>query len=143
LLPEEKQAIEQRGPDNVDAYNLYLMARSYWLTGNGGDPRQQEAIERLTRRAVDLDPGYAQAWALLAVAQSSLHRVHVRAGDGGQAALDRALVLNPDLAEARALKAKMLADVGRHEEAAVEIAAALRLDPESYEVNVSRRLHQL
>ena len=40
LLPEEKAAIEQRGTDNVDAYNLYLMARSYYVTGNQGDPRQ-------------------------------------------------------------------------------------------------------
>ena len=135
LLPQEKAAIEQRGTDNVDAYNLYLMARSYWLAGNVGDPRQHEAIERFTRRAVDIDPGYAQAWALLAVGQSSLHRDHGRAGDGGQAALDRALALNPDLAEARATKARMLSIAGRDEEAAAEIAVALRLDPESWEVN--------
>ncbi len=134
LLPEEKKAIERRGTDNVEAYNLYLMARSYYLAGNS-DPRQWEAIERLAQRAVDLDPGYAQAWALLASAQYNLHNMHGRAGDGGQAALDRALALNPDLAEARALKARMLSDAGRHEEAAAEIAVALRLDPESYEVN--------
>ncbi len=136
LLPQEKQAIEQRGTDNVDAYNLYLMARSYWLTGNGGDPRRDEAIERLTRRAVDIDPGYAQAWAMMASAQSNLLRSFGLAGDGGQAALDRALALNPDLAEARATKARMLSDAGRHEEATAEIAAALRLDPESFEVNL-------
>jgi len=136
LLPEEKKAIEQRGTENVDAYNLYLMARSYYVTGNQGDPRKEEAIERLTRRAVDLDPGYAQAWALLASAQSTLHRDHGRARDGGQAALDRALTLNPDLAEARSIKARMLSNAGRHEESAAEIAAALRLDPESWEVNL-------
>jgi adenylate cyclase len=51
------------------------------------------------------------------------------------AALDRALALNPDLAEARALKALKLSEAGRHEAAAAEIAVALRLDPESYEVN--------
>jgi len=135
LLPEEKQAIEQRGTDNVDAYNLYLMARSYYLTGNGGDARRDEAIERVTRRAVDLDPNYAQAWALLASAQYTLHNRFGRAGDAGQATLDRALALNPDLAEARSLKAKILSDAGRHEEAAAEIAAALQLDPESFEVN--------
>jgi adenylate cyclase len=136
LLPEEKAAIEQRGTDNVDAYNLYLMARSYWLTGNTGDPRRDEAIERLCRRAVDLDPGYAQAWALLADGQYDLHRSHGRAGDGGQAALERALTLNPDLAEVRSLKARILSHAGRHEEAAAEIAVALRLDPESFEVNL-------
>ena len=135
LLPEEKKAIEQRGTDNAEAYNLYLMARSYWLAGNQGDPRREEAMERLTLRAVDLDPGYALAWALMAGAQYSLRRMHGRAGDGGQAALDRALALNPDLAEARALKAKRLSDAGRREEAAAEIAVALRLGPESYEVH--------
>jgi adenylate cyclase len=135
LLPEEKQAIERRGTESVEAYDLYLMARSYWLTGNVGDPRKDEAIERLCRRAVEIDPGYAQAWALMAVGQLNLHRVHGRAGDGGEAALDRALALDPDLAEARSLKATMLSDAGRHDEAAAEIAVALRLDPESYEVN--------
>jgi len=111
------------------------MARSYWLTGNGGDLRRDEAMERLTRRAVDLDPGYAQAWALMALAQYNLHRRYGRAGDGGEAALDRALALNPNLAEARAINARRQTDAGRHEEAAAEVAAALRLDPESFDVN--------
>jgi adenylate cyclase len=136
LLPQEKQAIGRRGTDSVEAYDLYLMARSYWLTGNDGDPRQQEAIERLSRRAVEIDPGYAQAWALLALGQYNLHSGFDRAGDGGQAALDRALALDPDLAEARAQKAAMLSNAGRHDEAAAEIAVALRLDPESCEVNL-------
>jgi len=135
LLPEEKQAIERRGTDSVEAYDLYLMARSYWLTGNQGDPRRDEAIERLSRRAVEIDPGYAQAWALTAYGQYNLRRNFGRAGDGGHAALDRALALDPDLAEARALKAVMLSDADRREEAAAEIAVALRLGPESFEVN--------
>jgi adenylate cyclase len=135
LLPGEKQAIERRGTDSVEAYDLYLMARSYWLTGNEGDPRQLEAIEHLCRRAVEIDPGYAQAWALLASGQLGLHRVFGREGDGGAAALDRALALDPDLAEARAQKAMRLSNAGRREEAAAEIAVALRLDPESYDVN--------
>jgi adenylate cyclase len=135
LLPAEKHAIEQRGTDNVDAYNLVLMARSYFVTGNQGDSRRGEAVERLCRRAVEIDPGYALAWAMMAGAQDNLRRTHGRAGDGGQAALDRALALDPDLAEARSLKARMLSAAGRQEEAAAEIAVALRLDPESYEVN--------
>ena len=135
LLPQEMQAIAHRGTESVEAYDLYLVARSYYLTGNYGDPRRDEAIERLCRRAVEIDPVYAQAWALLATGQYSLHSNHGRAGDGGRAALDRALTLNPDLAEARALKALKLSEMGRHEEAAAEIAVALRLDPESYEVN--------
>jgi adenylate cyclase len=135
LLLREKQAIAQRGTDNVEAYNIYLMARSYWRTGNDGDPRQFEAMERLCRRAVELDPRYAHAWALLAIGQFNLHRNHRRAGDGGQTALESALALNPDLAEARAINARKLSDAGRQEEAAAEIAIALRLAPDSFEVN--------
>ena len=135
LLPQEMQAIAQRGTESVEAYDLYLVARSYYLTGNYGDPRRDEAIERLSRRAVEIDPGYAEAWAQLASGLHSLHRNHGRPGDGGMAALDQALTLDPDLAEARALKALKRSEAGRHEEAAAEIAVALRLDPESYEVN--------
>jgi len=135
LLPEEKKAIERRGTDSAEAYDLYLMARAYYLTGNIGDPRRDEAIERLTLRAVAMDPGYAQAWVLMAYAQYALQRNHRRSNDAGKAALDRALALDPDLAEARALKAQTLVNAGEHEEAAAEIAVALRLDPESFEAN--------
>jgi TolB-like protein len=53
LLPEEKKAIEQRGTDNVEAYNLYLMARQSYVTGNnarcaacGGDRPPVQACHR-------------------------------------------------------------------------------------------------
>jgi adenylate cyclase len=135
LLPQEKQAIERRGTDNVEAYDLYLMARQYWLTTNQGDARGYDAIIRLCGRAVEIDPGYAQAWALIASAQSSMSYGFGRGGDDGRAALERALALDPGLAEAHALKARLLSNEGRRDEAAAEIAIALRLDPESYEVN--------
>jgi len=70
----------------------------------------------------------------MAAAQYALHSRYGRAGDGGQAALDRALALNPDLGEARAMKAMRLSRAGRREEAAAEMDIALRLDPESFEV---------
>jgi adenylate cyclase len=135
LLPQEKKAIERRGTDSAEAYDLYLMARSYGRTGNDGDPRQQEAIERLSRQAVEIDPGYALAWVRLAGTQHSLRFSFGRVNDGGQAALDRALALDPNLADAHALKAAMLALAGKQAEAEAEIAIALRLDPESFSVN--------
>src|SRR5688572_7586807 len=39
LLPEEKKAIEQRGTTSAEAYNLYLMARQYWITDFGNRRR--------------------------------------------------------------------------------------------------------
>ena len=39
LLPEEKKAIEQRGTNSVEAYNLYLMARQISCRPATGDRR--------------------------------------------------------------------------------------------------------
>ncbi len=137
LLPEEKKAIEQRGTDNVEAYNLYLMARQSYVTGHEADARRAEVIIRLCRRAVEIDPGYARAWALMATGQMILRFVHGRPGDDGLVPAERALALDANLAEAHAVKARILAQHGRHDEAAAEIDVALRLNPESYEVNRS------
>jgi TolB-like protein/cytochrome c-type biogenesis protein CcmH/NrfG len=135
LLPEEKKAIEQRGTTNLEAYNLYLMARQFSVTGNYGNVRRCEAIIRLCRSATEIDPGYATAWSLMAVAQAALKFYFNGPGDGGLAAAERALSLDANLAEAHAAKARVLTSEGKYDEAFVEIEAALRLDPESFEVN--------
>jgi len=137
LLPEEKKAIEQRGTDNVEAYNLYLMGRQLYVTGQEGDARRAEAIIRLCIRATEIDPGYARAWALMALGQVILRFALGRGGDDGLVAAERALALDANLAEAHAMKARILADQSRHDEASVEIDIALGLDAESYEVNRS------
>jgi TolB-like protein/Flp pilus assembly protein TadD len=137
LLPEEKKAIEQRGTDNLEAYNLYLMARQFSVTGNYGNVRRCEAIIRLCRSATELDPNYATAWALMAVAQAALKFYFNGPGDGGLAAAERALSLDENLGDAHAAKARVLTSDGRYDEALAEIEAALRLDPESFEVNTA------
>ena len=88
LLPEEKKAIEQRGTTNLDAYNLYLMARQHYATGNEGDIRRNEAIVRLCQRATEIDPNYAQAWALMALGQMLARLVRGGQVDDGLAGLD-------------------------------------------------------
>ena len=135
LVPEEKKAIEHRGTDNVEAYNLYLMARQSYVTSHEADARRTETILRLCQRAVEVAPGYARVWALIAIGQMNLRFVNGRPGDDGLVPAERALALDPNLAEAHAVKARILSQYGRHEEAAAELDVALRLDPESYEVN--------
>ena len=90
LLPEEKKAIERRGTTNPEAYKLYLMARQYNITGNFGNVRRSEAIIRLCRRAIELDPNYARPWAMMATAQINLRFFFGREGDDGLAAAERA-----------------------------------------------------
>jgi adenylate cyclase len=134
LLPAEKQAIERRSTTNPEAYKLYLMARQYNATGNS---RHREITVRLCQRAVEIDPGYARAWALLAVCQSNKFLLVSQSGDTGWDAAERALALAPDLAEAHAARGRILGDAGRYEEALVEHEIALRLDPDAYEVNAA------
>jgi adenylate cyclase len=137
LLPEERRAIERRGTTNADAYNLYLMARQQYVSGNQGDERREEAIVRLCRRATGIDPGYARAWSLMALAQTSLRFRFGREGDDGLAAAERAITLDPQLAEPHTVRARHLREQGRDAEARAEVDVALGLDAESFEVNLS------
>jgi adenylate cyclase len=134
LMPAERKAIETRGTSNVEAYNLYLMARQQWIGGAIGKSSREEAIVRLCKQATQLDPDYAQAWALMALGQLELHYAYGRDDDPVPAA-DRALEINPGLAEGHCVRARYLEETGRAEEAEKQIRTALNLDPESWEVN--------
>jgi adenylate cyclase len=135
LLPDEKKAIEKRGTNNVEAYNLYLLARQYWMTGNHGDFRREERVMRMCARAVEIDPSYADAWALLAIAQSSLRYGFGRDVDDGFAAANAALSIDPEIPQARLPIIKRLLERGKHQQASAEMETAIRLGPESWEVN--------
>jgi len=134
LLPEEKKAIEHRGTSNAEAYNLYLMARQQWISGNFGDPRRDETIVRLCEQATLHDQNYAEAWGLMALAQAELRFTHGR-DENALPAAERAIGLNPALPEAYCIKARYLEEEGRAEEAEAEVHKALKLGPDSWEVN--------
>ena len=134
LLPEEKKAIEDRGTSNAEAYRIYLMARQQWVGGTFGDLKRDEAIARICQQAVQLDPGYVEAWALMAIAQAELRFWHGKDANALPAA-ERALSIKPDAPEALCVKARYLEEDGQQDEANALIEAALRGDPESWEVN--------
>src|SRR5579875_566569 len=145
LLPEEKKAIERRGTENAEAHDLYLMARQIYVTSQE-DMRSAQAIVRLCTRATEIDPGYAQAWALMAMGYRSLRELGAQSDDGMEAA-QRALALDPDMAEAHAVKAYILLMKSDTDAAASEVAMALKLDPDSYEAiraagRLSYQLHR-
>ena len=106
LLPDEKKALGQRGTSNPEAYKFFLMARQHYLSGVN-DARRLDAVIRLCQRAVQVDPGYAHAWALMAAAQrvSTYFGKHI---DNGLEAAERALALDANLAEAHAARAGAL-----------------------------------
>jgi adenylate cyclase len=131
LHAAEKKAIALRSTSDPEAYKIYLMARQFDLLAHA---RHRELIVQLCKKAVEIDPNYARAWALMAIAQSNV-ALFVANSDDGWVAADRALSLDPKLAEAHSAKGRILGDFGRLEEALPFHQTALRLDPESYEVN--------
>jgi adenylate cyclase len=134
LLPEERKAIEQRGTENVEAYNLYLMARRHYL---GQSAKRWDLVIRLCQGAIEMDPAYARAWALMAACKAAAATSYhlTGASDDGWAEAEQALALDPDLAEAHAAKAKIMTDRGNFSQAQTEIETALAIDPDSVEVN--------
>ena len=131
LLPDESRAIGQRATNNVKAYKFYLMARQFSVMGN---ERHQEIIVRLCKRAVELDPTYAAPWATMAVAQWDMHRRSASKEDGQEAA-NRAIALDPKLADAHAALGAAHQGQGRYEIGLEACQQALRLDPDSYDGN--------
>ena len=145
LLPAEKKAIELRSTTNPEAYKVYLMARQFHTLAHA---RHRQLVVRLCKRAVEIDPSYARAWALMAIAQSNVALFVSNTEDGWDAA-ERALSLDPELAEAHSAKGRILGDQGRYAESWPFHETALKLDTDSYEVNcaaarclVAMRRHQ-
>jgi adenylate cyclase len=135
LMPEEKTALVQRGTSSAEAYNLYLLGRQYWITGNIGDQRREERVMRICGRAVEIDPYYGRAWALLAMAQSNLRYAFRCQVDDGYAAAHSALTIDPTIAEAHLPMIRRLEERRLYPQADAEMDLVLGMDPESWEVN--------
>lgn len=134
LLPQEKRAIEHRGTNKPDAYNLYLLARQHWISGNAGDRRRDELVVRVCQQATTIDPNYAKAWALMALAQSELGRLYGLPEDG-KVASEKALSLDPQVPEALCVSARELVLQGKARDAEALLREVLSVHPDSWEAN--------
>jgi len=130
LLPSEHKAITSRPTDNPAAFEIYMQARYHHTRL---DRRNYAIAGRLAQQALEIDPNYDLAWALLAISQTGLYGLSASPEHGLQAA-ERALALNPDLSEALAAKAFVLAGLGRFDEAFALHERSFHLDPNSYSV---------
>src|SRR5256714_6896769 len=100
LTGREKKEIAARGTINTEAYDAFLHARA--LLNRQGVADLEESI-KFSRRAVELDPNYAQAWCMLAFAecQKYFYPDHSEAQLGrARTATETAIRLAPDSAEA-------------------------------------------
>jgi adenylate cyclase len=140
LLPEEKTAIERRGTDSVEAYDLYLMARQLYALGRMETRHGQAVMIRLCAGATRTDPGYAPAWALLALVLAIQASARGLPLDAASAATERAMALDGTLAEAHVAKARILMTRGDFTGARAAFDIALGLNPDSPEANYNAAL---
>ena len=136
LLPDEKSAIERAPTENVDAYAHYLQGRDLFHSG------MKSALlnaKQSFAKAIELDPIYARAFAGLANCDSFLkfrHGVEVPT-DEILATANKALAIDPKLAEAHAARGFACMGGDRREEAAAAFELALELDPNCYQAQYS------
>jgi TolB-like protein len=108
LLPSEKQAIEGRGTDSVQAYDCYLRA---WNEFRGGISGSERAL-RFARAAVELDPEFSRAWLLLAIYARNLALLQPDRADEFlvlcNEAFEQGSLIHPGSASAYAAKAAQL-----------------------------------
>ncbi len=101
LTPREAARLAGGRAPNAKAYESYLMGRFHW---NRRTPRELEQALVHLKRAVELDPEFALAYAGIADTYNILGDLHTvlphEAASRARAALSRALEIDPDLGEA-------------------------------------------
>ena len=133
LSEEEKKAIEKVSTDNVQAYDYYLRGRTFFHQHRR---TSMEFARQMFTRAIEVDPNYSRAYAGIADCCSILFMYFdARESNLKQAdkASQKALDLDPDLAEAHSARGLSYSLSKRYDLAQEEFETAMRLDPKLYE----------
>ena len=133
LSEREKQAIGKVPTGDVKAYDFYLRGRQFFhqFRRKGFDFARQ-----MFAQAIEIDPRYARAYAGIADCCAFLYMYWDSTAQNlaqADAASQRALLLDPDLAEAHASRGLVASLKKDYEEARHEFDIALQLDPRLFE----------
>ena len=72
LGAQEQKQLAEKPTQNLAAYDAFLKGEEVW-NGGANDPPSQRKMLALYEQAVALDPGFAQAWAKVSVANSLIY----------------------------------------------------------------------
>jgi serine/threonine protein kinase/Flp pilus assembly protein TadD len=118
LSPQEEEKIATKPTQNSVAYDYYLRGRSY---------ARRESLEfalQMYEQAIKLDPNFGLAHAGVAYICAVIHEIrehNPKWVERGDAACNKALELDPNLAEALVARARILYSQRKHQEA-IELA---------------------
>jgi serine/threonine-protein kinase len=140
LLERQGEYVESGPTANLEAYQYYLRGNDY-LSRGFTEANTRFAVE-LYERAVQLDPGFAHAHAMLSRAHHSMYWFFYdrseRRIELARQAVERAVQLRPDLPEARLAQGDFYYRLRDYERALEELAIAETLWPASGEVAYAR-----
>lgn len=101
LTEEQQKRLEERPTNNLQALSLYMKAREH-LSHSVFDKENLRTAEALFRRALEKDPQFTHAWAMLSVTYSYLYSLHGKMPEDFEMlknTAERAQLLNPNLPE--------------------------------------------
>ncbi|HEV8384178.1 MAG TPA: protein kinase, partial [Candidatus Acidoferrales bacterium] len=133
LAAEDKRAPGKATEAQVQAYDYYLRGRQFFYQFRR---RGYDFARQMFSRAIELDPGYARAYAGMANCYSYLFMYWDATEENLRAAEDasrKALQLDPDLAEAYVARGLATALGKKYDEAQKEFEKAIRLDPKHFD----------
>jgi TolB-like protein/DNA-binding winged helix-turn-helix (wHTH) protein len=108
LTPQQQAALSRSHPVNPEAFDAYL--QGYYFFQRNAD-KDTDMSARYFERAIQLDPGYALAWAWLSRARNWQAEVGLIPREEGSRAsrdaIERALALDPSLPEANSQMARL------------------------------------
>jgi adenylate cyclase len=131
LSPAQQLSMQKpAATEDMDAYDFYLRGRYFIERGD------VDSGQRMFEKAIELDDGYALAWAGAADCHSWRCMWHEDSPESliktDECSL-KALQLAPNLAQAHASRSFALITNGKYVEAEAEFQAAIELDPQLYE----------
>ena len=123
---------------NPEAHDQYLLGRAFFARGSG--EAYGRAVKALSR-SVELDPGYAPAWAALGSARfwygdASETSIASEETPKAEAAAEKAIALAPELADGYAVRSGLRALHLDWEGARADLERARALNPGGVEVQV-------
>ncbi|HUK79309.1 MAG TPA: adenylate/guanylate cyclase domain-containing protein [Nitrososphaerales archaeon] len=128
LLQSEKNTLEKKPTENMEAYTLYLRAKQ--LSHQGSEAGHMEA-SALLEKALSLDPSFVLAYAQQAYdyRRSSIQGDYTTATGKAEVAAKKAIELGPGYAEAHIAMAEAHMALDRLDEARREMQRAVEINP--------------
>jgi serine/threonine protein kinase/Tfp pilus assembly protein PilF len=135
LSEREKHVLGKSGTEDVQAYDFYIRGRKYFLYYHHRTTRY--AIDMFSQ-AIKKDPEYALAYAGLADSYAQLYMYYDRDKknlDQALIASQKALELDPELAEAHVSRGLVISQNMQYKEAEKEFETAIRLNPKLFDAH--------